>query len=98
VTRRIPRSPVHAADACYADRYFLLKGKVDDWFDAHAVDLGGKGSKVYAALRANCTIEAAGTDHMHGMGGVQQKAGGPWQHENMKSALAGLPSAPQDGP
>ena len=54
----------------YADRYFLLKGEVDAWFDAHAADLGGKGSKLFNALRANYTIEPSGTDHMHDMGGA----------------------------
>jgi hypothetical protein len=85
------------AEAGYADRYFLLKGKVDEWFDAHAGDLGGKGSKAFAALRANYTIEAAGTDHMHDMGGVPG-TGGAWDHENMRRALGSLPTSPQGGP
>jgi hypothetical protein len=87
------------AESTYADRYFLLKGNVDAWFDAHAGDLGGKGSKAYAALRANYTIEAAGTDHMQDMGGVAgAKKGDPWQHENLKAALGALPTTPQGGP
>ena len=71
------------ATAVYADRYFLLKGHVDTWFDTHAADLGGKGSKAYAALRANYSIEPAGTEHMKMMGGLQERKGGPRQHENM---------------
>jgi hypothetical protein len=87
------------AESTYADRYFLLKSKVDAWFDAHASDLGGKGAKVYAALRANYTIEAAGTEHMEGMGGVPgAKKGDPRQHENLRAALGALPTTPQGGP
>jgi hypothetical protein len=86
------------AESSYADRYFLLKRRVDEWFDTHAGDLGGKGSKVYGALRANYAIEAAGTEHMQMMGGVQERKGGPWQHENMRSALGSLPTVPQGGP
>ena len=76
----------------------MLARKVDEWFDAHASDLGGTGSKAYAALRANYTIEAAGTEHMQMLGGVQDRKGGPWRNENMKRALGGLPTVPQGGP
>ena len=88
---------VPTATAGYADRYFLLKGHVDAWFDAHATELGGKGSKVYAALRANYTIEPAGTEHMKMMGGIPGAKDQPRQHENMRTALGGLPTAPQGG-
>jgi phosphoenolpyruvate carboxylase len=54
-------------------------------FDTHAAELGGKGSKVYAALRANYTIEPAGTEHMKMMGA------------KMPTALGGLPTTPQGG-
>ncbi|HET8755080.1 MAG TPA: hypothetical protein VFM58_03675 [Solirubrobacteraceae bacterium] len=85
-----------SATAVYADRYFLLKGHVDAWFDTHAAELGGKGSKAYAALRANYTIEPAGTEHMKMMGGLPGATkGDPWQHENMWTALGGLPTTPQ---
>ena len=85
------------ATAVYADRYFMLKGLVDGWFAGHAAELGGTGSKVYAALRANYTIEPAGTEHMKMMGGVQAGKGKPFEHENMRTALGGLPSTPQGG-
>jgi hypothetical protein len=85
------------ATAVYADRYFLLKGHVDAWFDTHAAEIGGKGSKVYAALRANYTIEPAGTEHMKMMGGVPGAKDQPRQHENMRSALGGLPTTPPGG-
>jgi hypothetical protein len=89
--------PTALAD--YADRYFLLKGEVDAWFDAHAADLGGKGSKLFTALRANYTIEPSGTDHMHDMGGLPgPKKDSPWTHENMRAALGSLPTVPQAGP
>jgi hypothetical protein len=86
-----------AATADYADRYFLLAAKIDKWFEDHASELGGKGSKVYDALRANYTIQASGTDHMHDMGGIK----GPkdtFTHENMRAALGSLPTTPQGGP
>lgn len=87
------------ATADYADRYFKLARNVDAWFDAHATELGGKGSKVYTALRANYTIEPAGTEHMKMMGGLPgRKSTDPWTHENLRTALAGLPTAPQGGP
>jgi hypothetical protein len=86
------------AEAVYADRYFKLARVVDDWFDAHATELGGKGSKVFKALRANYTIEPAGTVHMKMMGGLPgRKPTDPWTHENMRSALGGLPTVPQGG-
>jgi hypothetical protein len=86
------------ASAVYADRYFKLARAVDDWFDAHATELGGKGTTVYKALRANYTIEPAGTEHMRMMGGLPgRKSSDPWTHENMRSALGGLPTVPQGG-
>ena len=63
----------------------MLKGHVDGWFAKHAAELGGTTSKAYAALRANYTIEAAGTEHMQMMGA------------QLPSALGGLPTAPQGG-
>jgi hypothetical protein len=93
-----PQELEPAAESGYADRYFLLKRNVDAWFDAHAKDLGGTTSKVYLALRANYTIEPAGTEHMQMMGGVQERKGGPWQHENLRTALGSLPTVPQGGP
>jgi hypothetical protein len=89
--------PTALAD--YADRYFRLKGEVDTWFGAHAADLGGKGSKLYDALRANYTIEPSGTDHMHDMGGLPgPKKDSPWTHENLRAALGSLATVPQGGP
>jgi hypothetical protein len=77
------------ARAGYADRYFRLGQQIDAWFAAHETELGGKGSKVYAALRANYTIQAAGTEHMQMMGGVQER-GGQWRHENLRAALGSV--------
>ena len=97
--REDPTTLEPSATAGYADRYFLLKGKVDAWFDAHAADLGGKGSKLYDALRANYTIEPAGTDHMHDMCWLPgAKKDAPFTHENMRAALGSLPTVFQAGP
>jgi hypothetical protein len=71
------------ATAVYADRYFMLKGHVDGWFATHAAELGGATSKVYAALRANYTIEPAGTEHMKMIGA------------KLPTALGGLPTTPR---
>jgi hypothetical protein len=73
------------ATSVYADRYFMLKGHVDGWFAAHAAELGGTTSKVYVALRANYSIEPAGTEHMKMMAA------------KLPSALGGLPTTPQGG-
>jgi hypothetical protein len=98
VKRDDPKTLNPDASADYADRYFKLARNVDDWFDAHAAELGGSGSKTYKALRANYTIEPAGTHHMKMMGGLPgRKPTDPWTHENMRSALGGLPTVPQGG-
>jgi hypothetical protein len=34
---------------------------------------------------------------MKDMGGIPGPKGGPWQHENMRDALADLPTVPQGG-
>jgi hypothetical protein len=73
------------ATSVYADRYFLLKGHVDAWFATHAAELGGTSSRVYTALRANYTIEPAGTEHMKMMAA------------QLPTALGGLPTTPQGG-
>ncbi|HEX5619634.1 MAG TPA: hypothetical protein VFX51_14530, partial [Solirubrobacteraceae bacterium] len=86
------------ATSVYADRYFLVKGHVDGWFATHAAELGGTTSKVYTALRANYSIEPAGTEHMRMMGGVQAGKDKPFEHENLRTALGGLPTTPQGGP
>ena len=80
----------------YADRYFMLAAEIDAWFASHERDLGGQASKAYKALRANYTIEAAGTSHMKMLGGVKDKD--VWEHENLKKALGGLPTVPQAKP
>jgi hypothetical protein len=85
------------AKAVYADRYVMLKGHVDGWFAKHAAELGGTTSKAYLALRANYTIEPAGTEHMQMMGGLPGAKDKPRQHQNLRSSLGGLPTTPQGG-
>ena len=98
VKRGDPKTLDPEAKSDYADRYFKLERRVEEWFDAHATELGGTSSKVYKALRANYTFEPAGTHHMKMMGGLPgRKASDPWTHENMRTALGGLPTVPQGG-
>ena len=88
-----PPSLEPTSDSNYADRYFMLARELDAWFASNEQALGGQASKAYKALRANYTIEAAGTSHMKMLGGVQDA--GVWTHENLKTALVGLPTVPQ---
>ena len=81
----------------YADRYFMLARELDDWFATNEQALGGQSSSAYKALRANYTIESAGSpSHMEMLGGT--RAGGVWQDENLKKALGSLPTVSQATP